>query len=220
MRLSRLASAIALIGFAAVSAQAASVGFEFDGHSTKRNFAKFALTNTSTHASIERMSMTIGKRKYNFDIVRAVDGASMSILKGDNRNNRRRFDEIAMSFDGFDAGSTTMFRLDIDRDSKKRRNKADYRRVLFNNGKAQNAMISVTFSNGEVLSTFIDDQPRSAGLTSRLMQGESYNALASVSQELDDVEIASISAVPVPAALPLMLAGLFGLGMVARRRKN
>lgn len=218
MKFIRVATSVAVFSFAALSAQAASVGFGLEGHAKARNFGKFALTNTSTDAAIESMSLTIGKRSFNFDIVRVGDG--VTVLKGDKRNNRRRFNDIAMSFNDFEAGSTTMFRLDIDRDRKKRRNKANYRKVLFNNGKAQNALITVTFSNGEVLSKFLGDQRRSDGLTSRLLNGARYDVLASMTKVLDDVEISNISAVPVPAAMPLMLGGLFGLGMVARRRKG
>ena len=221
MKILKILATGVILGAASMSAaSAATVGFELDGHKKVRNFAFFSLTNTSSDAQIESMSLTIGKKKFNFDIVRAEAGTR--IVKGDTRNNKARHDEIEMAFNNFQAGETTRFRLDIDRDRKKKRNKADYSKVLFNNGRAQNALITVTFSNGEVLSTFLDDNGAAGGLTSRLLGGSQYNTLASMTRALEVTEIANlkVGAVPVPAALPLMLGGLFGLGMVARRRNS
>ncbi len=214
-----LAAAMVIGAVAVPAAQAATVGFELNGHAKKRDYGKFSLVNTSTDADISSMTLTIGKTSYNFDIVKAGRNSSMSLTKGDKRNGKRRFDDIAMSFDKFAAGESLRFRMDIDKDRGKRKNKADYSKVLFNNGKARNAQISVTFSNGEVLTTFLDDQSK---LTRRLDTGV-MREVASAEMELIPSEIGDVigrvSAVPLPAALPLMLGGLFGLGLIGRRRK-
>jgi hypothetical protein len=214
MKLYNILFAGLMAGAASVSAASAStVGFELEGHVKARNFAKFSLTNTSSDAAIESMTMTIGKKKYNFDIVKSSTGI---ILKGDKKNGKKRFDEIALGFDEFASGDSAKFRLDLDKDKGRKRNKADYSKVLFNNGRAKNAMITVTFSNGEVVSTFLDDKNK-RGLT-RQLEGPMIR-LASAEMLLDTVVMSDLSKVPLPAALPLMLGGLFGLGMVGRRRK-
>jgi len=212
----------AIVGAVSFSAaQAATVGFQLDGQKKNRNFSTFSLTNTSTDAQIESASMTIGKKTYNFDILRLRKSSAVSskMIKGDKRNGKKRFNEIAMAFNGFDAGESTKFRLDIDRDKGKRRGRADYAKVLFRNGKAKNSLITVTFSNGEVLSTFLTAKGAN-GLTTRLATGDRFRTLAGAEMVLPPVEVANlVASIPLPAAMPLMLGGLFGIGMVGRRRK-
>ncbi len=208
-----IATMVVIGALVAGSASAASVGFELNGHVKQRNFAKFALTNTSTDAEIVGMSLTIGKKSFNFDRVRT----NADIIKGDTRNGGKRFNEIALAFSAFEAGESTNFRVDIDRDRGKNRERADYRRVLFRNGKAKNAMVTVTFSDGSVLSSFLTEKGN--GVTTRLANGGKYRNVAAASLELP-IEVAQLTPVPLPAALPLMLAGLAGLGLMARRRKS
>ena len=218
MKTVRVLAALAVISaLAAGSASAASVGFELNGHMKLRDFAKFSLTNTSTDAQIESMHLTIGDTRYNFDRVRAYASNGSRITMGDTRNGGKRFDEIALAFQGFDSGETTNFRVDIDRDRGRSRDKADYRRVLFHNGKAKNAVATVTFSNGSVLSSLLTEN--GSGLAGHLANGGAYRNVAAATLELP-VEVAEVSTVPLPAALPLMLAGLVGLGLMARRRKS
>ncbi len=207
---------VALGTLAAGAASAASVGFELSGHKHLRNFAKFSLTNTSTDARIDAMHLTIGDTRYNFDRVRTYANSGSRITQGDNRNGGSRFDEIALAFEGFDPGETTKFRLDIDRDRGRNRDKADYTRVLLRNGRAANAVVTVTFSNGSVLSSILT--AKGSGIASRLASGNPYRNLAAAHLDLP-AEIAEVSPVPVPAALPMLLAGLAGLGLFARRRK-
>lgn len=227
MKFSNLLAASLLVGAISVGgASASSVGFELAGHTKARNFAKFSLTNTSTSAEISQVSITIGKRNYNFDIVRT----NGKVVRGDTVNNKRRVDHAVMSYSNFAAGSSQIFRLDVDRDRKKKRNKADYARVLFNNGKAKNAVVTVTFSNGETLTTMLDDTNKRSPFSKKKYKGRgSYMSLASATRSLTVPPTTNPlpvpptngpSPVPLPAAMPLLLGGLFGLGMVARRRKR
>jgi len=88
---------------------------------------------------------------------------------------------------------------------------------LFNNGSsAQSGSLnhSLSFSYLGFLGGGFDEiRLRDAAISSAKFNDGSFNALA-----LDSIELRDVSAVPLPAALPLFLTGLAGLGLIGRKR--
>lgn len=175
------------------------------GGNTDNNIPDFVLTNDSDTALITDFNVTIGNTAFNFDnltIISSPAGGSSTVNTGSTANGGSspigRTDVFDVSFSSFDPGDSATFTNDIDPDDSN--TVVDFRDVFFNNGVAPNSVITVSFSDTTVLSLTMPD----AG------------DLASYTFTQSD----AIGAVPVPAALPLMAAGVGVFGLMGWRRKR
>ena len=155
---------VPVFGLAAGVAQAGSVGYQFRIAGNK-NVPTFRLTNKSTSAEITSFTLTIGDTKFNFDFHRPYP----SLLKinpeiggtfdaPDLVQDKVRVNKMQVNYTDFQPGEFHRFKLDIDPDSKNKR--IDYRSVLFDlggNSSADNAKVTVNFSNGKTLSGYLPD---------------------------------------------------------------
>lgn len=197
-----LAAGLALSG---VAAQAAGVvGYQFDIFGNDTNVPNMTLLNTSATETITSLSMTIGATNFNFDAVYFLapsPGGTISVTQGDgNASGGTRVDQFIVGFTSLDPTETAGWRVDVDIDN--RNTVENFRTVFFHNGASPNSVVSVTFSDGTILSQTLADQ----GLASddRFTFSQSLNP----------------AAVPLPAGLPLAATGLAALGLIRRRRRG
>lgn len=84
--------------------------------------------------------------------------------------------------------------------------------------------VTLTFSNGDVGSAALGDPFQFNGFTSSsVFTSVQISAVPGDYLLIDNVQFGSVSAaaeVPLPASLPLLLAGVAGLGVAARHRKT
>lgn len=179
----------------------------------------FALENMSDPGlEITRIDFTIGDPGYNFDratlsgtsasgiTLGAPAGGSMSIFGStiDAANGGIRSDEFSLAFTDFGVGESARWLMELDKDGVPANNVANFRNVFFDNGASiENSVMKVYFSDTRVLTYSI------AGVADGQVQ-------YSFSQSQDD--FGGPATVPLPAALPLMVAGIAGLGIASRRR--
>ena len=186
----------------------------------------FQLENQSEGGlEITRIDFSIGNPAYNFDRVTltgttaggvytlgAPAGGTMSIFGSsiDTVNGGVRSDSFSLAFTDFDPGEVARWTAEIDQDSPPAgaaNNAANFRTVFFDNGGASvpNSTMTVHFSDLRTLVYSI----------SGVSQGQiAYTFI----QGADD--FTSPGEVPLPAALPLLGAGLAGLGVAARKRRR
>lgn len=207
--------ALFLLGFAA-SASAATIGF-----SGSMGGAALGFENTSTSATITRVHITIGDTAYNFDAINLPTGNLPTLLSPDAANDGVRADFTDVTFTSFDPGDDQNFPWDIDPDTG---NSGCCRvsGVLFNNGAAPNAVLTIDFSTGDQVAFTLQDtqaEPDDPGLGPACPT--SLSCPFSFSRTLDDQS----SAVPAPYAWVLLAAGGSALaasrlafGVTGRRR--
>ena len=188
---------LAMAGFAT----ATPFGYDFK-ISGSGNVPTFTLENTGS-IDITGYSLTIGDIAYNWDAAyhESGDSVGFSLESGDtNDGGGIRVDVFEYTFSDFNPGETFRHAADVDRDNAN--SGENYRTVLFNNGAAANALLSVSFLNVGTLSMTLPDSAN---------QPE-YN----FSQSSDT----NANAVPEPATMLLFGTGLFGLvGSRLRRKK-
>lgn len=196
-------AAAAALSLVASGAMAATVGFDVTISGSK-NLPRFELTNTSDTAQLLTFGLTIGDTAYNYDqadtFTAPADG-SIGFILGHSANGGARFDEIKFSFTDFDSGEIAKWRMDIDIDNQN--TIQDYRSVLFNNGTADNAVFTATFDTGDVVSIILPDD------TNGVNETYAFGASATSAQQP--------APVPLPAGLPLLVAGFGALTLLRRR---
>ena len=153
---------IPVYGFAERSAAApVATGYTLRIYSdSNKPLLKF--TNDSESASITEFIVTIGDTDYNFDYgLMQLSGTSggmnwKRVVPDANDTGGERADQVQYhNFTGFTPGKTFTFKTDVDPDHFDRTE--DYRKVMFNNGDAPNATVTVFFSNGITLSRALPD---------------------------------------------------------------
>lgn len=215
------AALVALGVMASAPAMAATLGYElsintpvFNSANGNLNVPDFQLENISdagTGVQITDFVLTIGNTDFNYDFVRIENVFNdptadlIATLNGTNLefepntsgpgNNGVGDDAVDYDFTGFDEGDIFRFEVDVDPDAGNP--SQDFRDALF-----PAAQVSVTFSNGSVLSQFLN--PSSTSL-----QGYVFE------------QTETIAPVPLPAGMPLYLGALMiGGGLAARKRKT
>lgn len=199
---------LAAVGIAALGIAAASHA-QVTGYtlvlSGSTNIPTFQLTNNSDPGlTLTAFTVTIGNTAFNYDGVQGVVlgslGSATLITPDTNTSGGVRSDTVEYTFTGFDPGEAFQFEVDVDVDTNN--TTEDYRTVLFNNGAAPNAVVTVSFDNGSVLSQTMPD----------------------ASPNLTAFTFAQTSAVgAAPEAGTLALLGLGSLpiaGAVIRRRRG
>jgi len=140
------------------------IGYTLQIGGPDNNIPTFVLTNTSTNVEITGFTFTVGDSNFNFDFIQdvvesdiifSVNGLELS--QNNSGNGGLRTEMLDVSFEGFDAGNSFQFTADVDPDSVDIA--VDFQTVFFNNGDAQNSVITVNFSNGSQLSTAISEMP-------------------------------------------------------------
>jgi len=206
---------IAAIGTTVPQSQAATVGFSLTISADPNvapggaNLPRFFLSNTSDNALLSSINMTIGDTAFNFDAVIGLIfpsiGSSFSVINPDQVNDGIKTDELQINYTGFQPNDVSNFFVDFDDDEQLESNVVDFRTILFNNGSSvDNSLLTVSFSDLTQLALSLPD-------------GSATDLEYVFSASTD------ISTVPLPAALPLFLgalAGLGGLGFMKRRRKD
>lgn len=194
-----LATALVLGGLA-LPAQASIISVDIDGSTTGlRNVPQFTITNIGAPGSesLSAFSFTIGDTAFNFDFYRNPSGDladttfNEPFLGGTFNQDGVGYDFFSLSGD-LAPGESLTFEVDVDPDSSSLGVIVDFTNIFFDNGAAPNSIATAVFSNGAT---------RSYELPDGLSNTPSFQI-----------------AVPVPAALPLMLGGIAAFGFVARRR--
>ena len=204
MRMTALAAALML---ASGTASAATTGFTLVISGNDQNIPTLSLTNISTTAMLTEFSMTIGDTSRNFDqiyTITAPAGGSATLIGGSssqsgNNSASGRTNAFSINFSGFDPSEFARWDVDVDIDNDN--TVEDYRSVFFNNGTAQNSLVSALFSDGRTVDLTLPDGANDLS---------SYTFTAAT----------QVSAVPVPAALPLLATALGALGFASRRRNG
>lgn len=193
----------ASLALAAQPAMALEIGYTLVINGST-NVPTFTLTNDSDAARITGFRFTVGQADgFNFDYVGSfsytpVASFTAAVDVGDTANGGARSDAFVISFVGFDPLETFAMVADVDEDSNN--STENYNSVFWNNAGEVNSLMEVTFSTGAVLSQVAPDP-------------ETTTPIYTFSQT-------SATAVPVPAALPLLGGGLAVGGLLMRRRRG
>lgn len=184
------------------TASAATTGFSLQITGSDNNVPSLTLSNTGDQGDISSLLLTIGNTAYNFDAAfnatQVVGSFTFNLGPSldTNTGGGLRSDNVSYTFGDFGAGEVFGFRVDIDRDNNN--TLEDYRSKFLPGGSAL-----VSFDNGLVDSFLVDLTPTADN------NSEPYVYSAS----------SSVAPVPLPAGLPLLLAGLGAMGLFRRARR-
>ncbi len=136
----------------------------------------FSLQNTSSDLKITGIEITIGSPNHEFDLswtLWSSPSIQAVLLRPDDKQGDVTSDAVEYLFDGFIPGAMFIFETDID--PLVSGASIDYRTILFNNGSAPNAYITVEFENGLSLEQIMPNAPASAH---RFILDQSYTTVA------------------------------------------
>lgn len=195
---------------AAGGANAATTGFSLTfgdpaetPSRTDINVPEVFLTNTGDMGNILKFTLSLGDTTRNFDFGRGYrETGSYTFLRDPNLDRVSgglRADSLSYSFTDFGAGEVFRFKFDIDIDTAN--TFEDYRLSLLDGGS-----IFVEYEDGVVPTQFVPFSTISS-------TQNSYTFAAS-----DTAAMSMPSAVPLPAGLPLLLAGLGSLAFLRRKK--
>lgn len=155
---------LAAVGIAALGLATASraqvVGYTLViGGNT--NAPTLTLTNDAAGGiTLTSIVLTIGDTTRNFDAILnenvGATGIAFTRIAPSDGDGGLRSDFLEYTFTGFDSSETFQFDADVDIDNSN--TIEDYRVVLFNNGAAANAVLTVNFGNGNTLTQTVADQ--------------------------------------------------------------
>lgn len=137
-----------------------------NGGGSPFNTVAFALTNNAdTGVALTQMSLTIGDTRFSYDFLYlseesftpATSGPTATLTQGDRTDDFIGPDVFSYAFTGFNPGVT--FRGQWDIDDLEPVFDVDARTVLFNNGDAPNAVLTLTFADGTIVSSTLTDGP-------------------------------------------------------------
>ncbi len=192
--------------FFGISSNAFSATISFNLELANPGVSIFRLKNTSPTAEITGFSVTIGDTDYNFDKVYDEntlidpDGDLLAVLvTGDAVQGEIRTDLAEYSFTGFDPGDRFQFTTDIDLDGAN--TDELFNTVFFNNGDADNAVISVSFLAGS-----------ESGILSLTLEDDDTPDITNYFYDV------SGETAPVPAPLSILLLGGGFLSLLGIRR--
>ncbi|MBW2271736.1 MAG: hypothetical protein JRG96_00590 [Deltaproteobacteria bacterium] len=165
-------------------------------------FPQFTVTNTSTAGErVTGIEIYIGDTGYYFDYVRsdAAQAASQvvtgaTLLTGDTSNDSSGVDTLVWGFSDFQVGESMSFEADIDPGWWG----VNARTILFNNGSADNATVTVSFDDNTQGTLTLPDGDAGSS---------SYTFLFPLTRA------------PEPRTSVLVALGLAGLAFAGRPRK-
>jgi len=172
-----------------------------------------SLTNTTTGgiARISSFTLTIGDTSKNFDFISGQAGGVTGPLTytPDTAQANLRADSVSVTFSNFDPNETLVVKFDIDDDALPNSQPLlDFRTVLFNNGPAENAKISVNF----IPSGSNPDNTISGPVTKSFF-------LKDMPAGQDTYEFIPATAVPEPGTLLTFAAGVAAI-LASRMRRS
>ncbi len=166
------------------------------------NYPIFQLTNTSALATIESFDLTIGDTAFNFDNARVnaqSSGTKVTLISPDRDGGGGvRSDILSFALGGFTPGSFVEGNTDIDRDNFN--SDEDFRQVLFDlNGtdSSDNAVVTVTFDDGTVLSGQLPDFSQTSDEVYTFAQSDIDSSTVSLEKiDLDSIPLIQDSLFP------------------------
>jgi len=190
------------------TASAATTAFTLD-ISGDRNVPVFSLSNVGDQGDITGFTLSLGDLTRNFDSAHNATAStgSFGFALGPNLDTNTggglRANSVDFTFTDFNPGEIFGFEADIDRDNSN--TLENYITSLLPGGS-----IVVNFAGGTTSSLFID---LTRPFSEAPLAAYSYTAALSVPPPIKP------PLVPLPAGLPLLLAGLGALGIARRARR-
>jgi hypothetical protein len=211
-----------------------SYTFDLEPGDIQNNFnvPRFTLTNTSTAGEeILAFSITIGDdENFFYDFVADLDSQPLGsaahvatetttgarLLVGDRVNDRSGTSRLQWGFDDFQSGESLVFEADIDPFTAQTggRQSVDSRYSFLNNGEADNAVLTIVFSDGAIArNAFADVAGELPGAFRFSGVGEFQGGVAGGPPTIS-------AAVPEPGAALLFAFGLLTVAAKPRRTAN
>lgn len=233
--LSVLAShVLAIAMLPSLAAAIPSYTFDLEPGDIQNNFnvPRFTLTNTST-AGVEILafSITIGdEENFFYDFVADLNSTPLGsaahaatetntgarLLVGDRVNDRSGTARLHWGFDDFQTGEFLIFQADIDPFTAQTggRQSVDSRYSFLNNGEAENAVLTVVFSDGAIARKAFED------VEGALPEAFHFSGVGELQGAVAGGPPTVSAPVPEPGAALLFAFGLLTVAAKPRRMAN